>query len=105
MASWLVWAAFIFGLAAGASFVAAQYRARELLGAQSFVRAPETTFAWKGVADLRGKPRAWVLDYTQIRLPGVRRVRIVVSPTGTILAVTPPDLTARIEAYQRSREP
>jgi hypothetical protein len=43
--------------------------------------------------------------YSQSRLPDVRRVRIVVSPTGRIISVTPPDLKDRLDAYQQSLEP
>ena len=60
LVSWILWTALIGGLLAGASFVAAQYRARELLGSRSPVRGAETTFAWKGVPDLPGKPRAFM---------------------------------------------
>jgi hypothetical protein len=35
----------------------------------------------------------------------VRRVRIVVSPTGDVLSVTPSDLEDRLETYRRSLEP
>lgn len=103
--SWLFAIAFILGLLAAASFVTAHYRARELLGNNAPVRGPETTFAWDGVPDVRGRPRAWVLTYRQIRLAGVPRVRIVISPTGRVLSVTPPDLSGRIDVYRRSQEP
>jgi hypothetical protein len=46
-----------------------------------------------------------VFTYSQIRLPGVRRVRIVVSPTGEVLSVAPPDLEERLETYRQSLEP
>jgi hypothetical protein len=95
----------LLGLLGAASFVGAHFKARQLLGRRSPVRAPASTFAYQGVQDLRGRPRAWVLTYSQIRLPGVRRVRIVVSPTGRVLSVTPPDLKERIEAYRQSLEP
>ena len=103
--SWIIRIAFVLVLLGASSFVAAQFKMRQLLGTRSPVRGSETTFAWKGVQDLPGKPRAWVFTYTQIRLPGVRRVRIVVSPTGDVLSVTPPDLEDRLETYRRSLEP
>lgn len=103
--SWFIRIAFVLVLLGASSFVAAQFKMRQLLGTRSPVRSSETTFAWKGVQDLPGKPRAWVFTYLQIRLPGVRRVRIVVSPTGRILSVLPPDLEDRLEAYRQSLEP
>jgi hypothetical protein len=103
--SWLIWTAALAGVLAAASYAAAQYRARQLLGPNSPIRSPTTTLAWGGVPDLPGKPRAWVLTYSQSRLPDVRRVRIVVSPTGRIISVTPPDLKDRLDAYQQSLEP
>ena len=103
--SWLIRIAGVLLLFTGASFAGAQFKTRQLVGPRSPVREQATTFAWKGVQDLPGKPRAWVFTYAQTRLPGVRRVRIVVSLTGHILAVTPPDLEARLDEYQRSLEP
>lgn len=92
-------------LLGASSYAGAQFKARQLLGPRSPVGAPASTFAYRGVQDLRGKPRAWVFTYSQIRLPGVRHVRIVVSPTGRVLAVTPPDLRERLEAFRQSLEP
>lgn len=103
--SWLIWIAALAGVLAAASYAAAQYRARQLLGPNSPIRSSATTFAWHGVQDLPGKPRAWILTYSQSRLPAVRRVRIVVSPAGSIISVTPPDLKDRLDAYQQALEP
>jgi hypothetical protein len=103
--SWLIRIAAVLLVLAGASYAAAQYRARQMLGPNSPIRGPSTTFVWKGVQDLPGKPRAWVLTYSTSRLPDVRRVRIVVSPAGRIISVTPADLRNRLDAYQQSLEP
>lgn len=103
--SWLIRIAGVVVLFAGASYAGAQFKTRQLVGPRAPVREPATTLAWQGVQDLPGKPRAWVITYSQIRLPGVRRVRIVVSLTGRILAVAPPDLQDRLEEYRRSLEP
>jgi hypothetical protein len=103
--SWLIRIAAVLLLLAGASYAAAQYRARQVLGPNSPIRGPSTTFVWKGVQNLPGKPRSWVLTYSTSRLPDVQRVRIVVSPSGTILSVTPPDLRERLDAYRQSLEP
>jgi hypothetical protein len=103
--SWLIRIAFVLVLLGASSFAAAQFKARQLVGPRAPVREPATTLAWKGVQDLPGKPRAWVVTYSQIRLADVRRVRIVVSLTGRVLSVAPPDLEARLEEYRRSLEP
>lgn len=103
--SWLILIAFAVALLAVGSYAGARFKAGQLLGPSSPVRSPVSAFAYKGVQDLPGKPRAWVFTYSQVRLPGVARVRIVVSPTGRVLAVTPRDLVERLEAYRRSLEP
>jgi len=103
--TWLFRIALVLGLLAAGSYAGAQFKARQFLGPHSPISGPSSTFAYRGVEDLRGKPRAWVLTYSQVRLPGVRGVRIVVSPTGEILSVRPRDLADRLEAYRRSLEP
>ncbi len=101
----IVWILGIAVLLGASSYAVAQFKTRQVLGARSGVGAPASTFAYRGVPDLRGQPRAWVFTYPRNRLPGVGAIRIVVSPTGRVLAVTPPDLGERIEAYRRSLEP
>ena len=103
--SWLIWMVFAALLVGVGSYAGARFKAGQFLGPNSPVRGPVSAFAYEGVPNLPGKPRAWVFTYTQVRLPGVSRVRIVVSPKGRILAVSPPDLEDRLEAYRRSREP
>lgn len=103
--SWLIRLAGVAILLGAASFAVAQLKARQLVGPRAPVRGAETSFAWGGVRDVPGKPRAWVITYTQNRLPGVPRARIIVSLTGRVLAVTPPDLSDRLEAHRRSLEP
>jgi len=105
LTTWLIRIVVVLGLFAAGSFAGAQFKARQLVGPRSPVREPATTFAYKGVQDLPGKPRAWVVTYSRSRLPDVRRVRIVVSLTGRVLSVTPPDLEDRLDAYGRSLEP
>ena len=103
--SWIIRIAFVVVLLGASSYAGAQFKARQLVGPRAPVREPVTTLAWKGVRDVRGNPRAWVVTYSQSRLPGVQRVRVVVSLTGRVLAVTPPDLVDRLEDYRRSLEP
>ena len=103
--SWFLAIAVALGLLAVASFAGAQFKARQLLGPRAPVGAPHTSFAPEGVQDLPGKPRAWVITYSRVNLPEVRRIRIVVSPSGKVLSVSPRDLVDRLEAYRRSLEP
>ncbi len=103
--TWLFRIALLLCLLVAGSYAGAQFKARQFLGPHSPISGPSSTFAYRGVDDLRGKPRAWVFTYSQIRLAGVRGVRIVVSPTGDILSVRPPDLADRLEVYRRSLEP
>ena len=103
--SWLIWIVFAALLLGVGSYAGARFKAGQFLGPNSPVRAPVSTFAYNGVQSLPGKPRAWVFTYTQVQLPGVSRVRIVVSPRGRILSVSPPDLEAKLDAYRRSFEP
>jgi hypothetical protein len=103
--SWTIRIAFVLCLLAVGSYAGARFKAGQLLGPGSPVTGPSSAFALKGVRDLPAQPRAWVFTYSQVRLPGVRRVRIVVSPTGRVLSVTPADLEDRLEAYRQSLEP
>ncbi|MBE0595164.1 MAG: hypothetical protein IH616_22475 [Gemmatimonadales bacterium] len=103
--SWLIRIVFVVLLLGVGSYAGARFKAGQLLGPKSPIHAPVSAFAYKGVPDLPGRPRAWVFTYTQSQLPGVARVRIVVSPTGRVLSVTPADLEAKLEAYRRSFEP
>ncbi len=102
---WLILIAF-FGIVAGTgSYAGARFTAGKLLGPRPPVEGRTSTFAYRGVDNLRGNPRAWVFTYSRVRLPGVSRAQIVVSPTGKLLASLPPDLEERIAAYRRSLEP
>jgi len=103
--SWLFVLAFAACLLALGSYAGARFKAGQLLGPASPVSGPSSAFAFEGVQGVPGSPRAWVITYSQVRLPGVRRVRIVVSLTGKVLSVTPRDLEVRLAAYRRSLEP
>jgi len=103
--SWLFVLAFVACLLALGSYAGARFKAGQLLGPASPVSGPSSSFAFEGVPGVRGRPRAWVITYSQVRLPGVQRVRIVVSLAGKVLSVTPPDLESRLTAYRRSLEP
>jgi hypothetical protein len=102
---WLILLAFFGTIAGTGSYAGARFKAGQILGPNSPVEARTSTFAYEGVQDLAGKPRAWVFTYSRIRLEGVRRVRIVVSLTGKVLSVQPPDLERRLDLYRQSLMP
>ncbi len=102
---WLVLVAFAVALVGTGSYAGARFTAGNLLGPRPPVEGRTSTFAYEGVEFLKGNPRAWVFTYSRVQLPGVRRVQIVVSVTGRLLAVRPADLEARLAAYRRSLEP
>jgi hypothetical protein len=98
--------AFAIVLVGTGSYAGARFTAGELVGGpRSPVEGRTSTFAYGGVESVKGNPRAWVFTYSRVRLPGVSRVRVVVSVTGKLLAVQPADLEARLAAYERSLEP
>lgn len=102
---WLLLIAFAIVLVGTGSYAGARFTAGNQLGPRSPVEGRTSSFAYQGVDFVKGNPRAWVFTYSQVRLPGVRRVQIVVSVTGRLLAVRPTDLEARLAAYRRSLEP
>jgi hypothetical protein len=98
-------------LLTAASYAGARLTAGKITGSSPPLSNRTITFqGWRpprfeGVADLPGKPRAWVIQYGRTQLPGVRRVTIYISPTGKLIATVPRDLEARIEAWERAQEP
>jgi hypothetical protein len=102
----LFWVAFALAIVGTGSYAGARFTAGELVGGpRSPVEGRTSTFSFRGVESVKGNPRAWVFTYSRVGLAGVNRVRIVVSVTGKLLAVQPPDLEARLVAYRRSLEP
>jgi len=87
------------------SYLGARITAGKLVGSNPPMGDRTIEFAFDGVPELAGQPRAWVVTYTSSRLPGVRTVRIYVSPTGTLLATRPADLDTRLDAWEKSRQP
>ncbi len=102
---WLFLIGFISVLLAGGSYAVARFKVGRLVGPQPPLTGRTVEFAYRGVEDLPGKPRLWVVTYRTSRLPGVRSVRIYVSPTGKLVATRPADLEARLEAWAESQEP
>lgn len=90
---------------AAMSYAGARATAGKLLGSDPPVSQRRIVFNYRGVDQLPGRPRAWVITYGSTRLPDVPRVAIYVSPTGKLIATRPADLSRRLEAYQRSLQP
>lgn len=87
------------------SYAGARFTAGRVVGSNPPFSDRTITFAFDGVPELPGRPRAWVIDYRRSRLPGVRRAQIFVSPTGRLIGTRPPDLDVRLDAWERSRLP
>lgn len=102
---WLVIGVFALGLLAGGSYAAARFRSGSILGPKTPVEGRSVRFAFEGVERLAGSPRAWIFSYNRVRLEGVRRVELIISPTGKVLSITPRDLERRLDAYRASLEP
>lgn len=102
---WLLFLLIVGGVAAAASYAGARATAGKLLGQQPPASDRRTRFAFRGVPELPGTPRAWIITYGRTSLPGVRTVTIYVSITGQLLATRPRNLAERLDAYEQSREP
>lgn len=90
---------------AGYSYLSARFTVGQMLGPNPPLSGRAIVFAYRGVPELPGHPRAWVFSYERSELEGVRRAQIVVSPTGRIIATRPRDLQARLLAWQKARLP
>ena len=89
----------------GASYAGARFTAGKMVGPQpNSLGPPSARFAFKGIANLPSKPRAWVLAYPRARGFGTTTVEIYVSPPGELLGTRPKDLPRRLEA-QRPADP
>jgi hypothetical protein len=87
------------------SYAGARATAGKVVGSNPplFERVIELNY--RGVEDLPGTPRAWVISFDRTRLPETRRAVIYVSLTGKLIATRPADLDRRLEAYEKAREP
>lgn len=98
---WIFVLALVAGALSGASYVGARARAGMLLGNKlPSLGTREIVFRYKGVKELAGNPRAWVISYGPTQINGARQITIYVSPTGTVLATMPHDLEAKLRPYQ-----
>jgi hypothetical protein len=93
------------GVLALVSYVGARATTGKVVGSKPPLFDRSITFAFQGVEDLPGKPRAWVIHYERTRLPGVRRAFIYVSLTGKLIGTRPVNLDERLEAWAKSQEP
>jgi hypothetical protein len=103
--NWLLLLLFICGLLAAMSYAGARATAGKVVGSKPPMSERSVTFAYRGVAELPGRPRVWVIRYGRTRLPGVPRALIYVSLTGKLLATRPDDLEQRLDAWERSQQP
>ena len=86
---------------AGASYAAARFTAGKVTGSASRVMgSPQTAFAFSGVKNLAGAPRAWVVSYPRAQGFPSSPPQIYVSPTGTLLGTRPADLAQRLSAMR-----
>ena len=102
---WFLILVFATGLLAGGSYSAARFASGSILGPKTPVEGRAVRFAFAGVNSLEGSPRAWVFEYNRVRLPGIQKVEIVISPTGKVLSVKPRDLERHLDAYWEALEP
>ncbi|HET7040121.1 MAG TPA: hypothetical protein VFH97_09540, partial [Gemmatimonadales bacterium] len=83
----------------------ARATAGKIVGSTPPLSDRSVTLAWKGVPELRGNPRAWVVRYGRTQLPGVRSAVIYVSLTGKLITMRPVDLDQRLEAWEKAQQP
>ncbi len=101
---WLFFLLVVGGVGIAASYAGARATAGKLLGQKPPVSERRMQLAYRGVPELPGTPRAWVITYRSA-LPGVRTVTVYVSLTGGLLATRPRNLAERLEAYEQSLQP
>ena len=101
----LIFVSFFVGILAVGSYAGARFQAGKVLGNKPPLGGRTVEFAFKGAEDLRGNPRVWIVTYTTSRLPGVRQAKIYVTPTGKVVATSPPNLDDLLDAWERSLEP
>ncbi len=90
---------------AGMSYAGAGIKAASFVGTKAPVGNRQIKFAYEGVRDLPGRPKAWVVTYRSSRLPGAPTVQIIVSPMGRVLATRPPNLDRLVEAWEKRTLP
>ena len=102
---WLVVLAFVVLLLSLGSCAAAWFEVGRFAGPMKPLTGQSVSFAFDGVDELNGRRFVWVIEYSSSKLPGVRRARFYVSPTGDMVAVIPRDLDRHIEAWEKTQLP
>ena len=102
---WGMMLAVLGGVLAAVSYVGARATAGQFVGSDSPLGRRTIRFAFAGISGLETTPRAWVFTYGSTNLPGVERAQIIVSATGKLLAIRPPDLERRLEQRAKSWMP
>lgn len=87
------------------SYLGARFTAGRLVGPDAPLSERTIQFAYQGVPDLPGNPRAWVFTYRRSRLPGVTRAQIFISFNGRVITTRPRDLDQRLLAWEKTRLP
>ena len=102
---WFALLTFLGLIATAISYAGMRFKVGQLIGDANheFVQ-PTRSFGKDSIPGI-GVRFAWTVKWGAVRIPGTRTARVWVSPTGKLLATDPANLDARIEAYQRSREP
>jgi hypothetical protein len=85
----------------GASYAGAWFTAGKVVGPNPpGLGTAETRFAFSGIPNLPGKPRAWVVAYPNANGFGRGGAEIYVSLTGELLGTRPKDLGAKVDALR-----
>jgi hypothetical protein len=103
--NWFMVLVFVCGLLAAMSYAGARATTGKVVGSNPPLSNRTVTLAYKGVPELPGNPRAWVVRYGRTRLPGVPRAVIYVSLTGKLIAMRPTDLDEKLIAWEKAQEP
>jgi hypothetical protein len=101
----LVALGFICGLLAAGSYAGARVTVGKFVGSPPPLAGQASSFSFAGVREAGDRHLIWVVDYKTSQLPGVRHATLYVSPMGEIVATKPADLSSRLIAWERSREP
>lgn len=94
----------IAGVLIGTSYVGARARAATFLGSPLPELGPrEVTFAFGGLQEFAGAPRAWIFNYGPGRLPNTPYFQIYIALTGRLVGTEPRDLQTRLRQFQELR--
>jgi hypothetical protein len=98
----LLIAAFVVMLVAGASWAVAYNSVGTLLGSPPPQMGTQSTgIEWQGLSQLLERPPVWRFAFEPTAIPGASAVRIYVNPWGRIVSTEPADLEEKLEAFRR----